>query len=89
MVVSVGKELAAIEAMSVSELREKYAEVFGDAMTAGNRDWLRKQIAWRIQALSDAPATRSQRLGGKGKWGGGVPVAWLLRGRGDWEPGNE
>lgn len=40
MVVSVGigKQLAAIEAMTVSQLRDKYAEVFGDVTMAGNKN---------------------------------------------------
>lgn len=53
MVVSVGKELAELEKLSVSQLREKYAEVFGDATSAGNKVWLQKRIAWRIQALAE------------------------------------
>ena len=47
------KELAALQRMGVSALREKYAEVFGDATTTGNRTWLVRRIAWRIQALAE------------------------------------
>jgi hypothetical protein len=35
--------------MSVSQLRERYAEVFGEVTTTGNRTWLPRRIAWRIQ----------------------------------------
>jgi hypothetical protein len=59
--VGVGKELAAIEAMTVAELREKYAEVFGDATTAGNKDWLRKRIAWRVQAIAEGDLSQRAR----------------------------
>lgn len=63
MVVSagIGKQLAAIEAMTVSELREKYAEVFGDSTTAGNKDWLRKRIAWRVQAIAEGDLSQRAR----------------------------
>jgi hypothetical protein len=61
MVVSIGKELAELEKLSVSQLRDKYAEVFGDATTAGNKDWLRKRIAWRIQALAEGDLSQRAR----------------------------
>ena len=53
MATEIGKELAALQRMSVSALREKYAEVFGEATTTGNRTWLVRRIAWRIQALAE------------------------------------
>ena len=49
----VAKELAALQRMSVAQLREKYAEVFGEATTTGNRTWLQRRIAWRIQAHAE------------------------------------
>lgn len=61
MVVSFGKKLAAIEAMTMSQHREKYAEVFGVRTTAGNKDWLRKWIAWRIQALAEGDLCQRAR----------------------------
>jgi hypothetical protein len=59
MATDVGKELAALQRMSVSALRAKYAEVFGEATTTGNRTWLVRRIAWRIQA--DAEGDLSER----------------------------
>ena len=47
---SVAKQLADIRKMTGSELRQKYAEVFGEESRSGNVDWLVKRIAWRIQA---------------------------------------
>lgn len=35
--------------MTVGELRKKYREVYGEGTKSGNRDWLWKRIAWRIQ----------------------------------------
>jgi hypothetical protein len=53
MQINVAKELAALQRMSVSQLREKYAEVFGEATTTGNRTWLIRRVAWRIQANAE------------------------------------
>jgi hypothetical protein len=49
----IAKELAALQRMGVAALREKYTEVFGEATTTGNRTWLVRRIAWRIQALAE------------------------------------
>ncbi len=40
MQVNVAKELAALEAMTVNELRAKYAQVFGEETRVGNKAWL-------------------------------------------------
>src|SRR5437016_14659932 len=53
MHVNVGKELAALEDMSVNELRAKYAQVFGEETRVGNKAWLVKRIIWRLQALAE------------------------------------
>src|SRR3982751_5087350 len=53
MAVDVAKELTALQRMGVAALREKYAAVFGEATTTGNRTWLLRRIAWRLQALAE------------------------------------
>src|SRR5262245_58421163 len=50
---NVGKEIAALARMSVADLREKYAAVFGETTSTGNRTWLVRRIAWRIQVLAE------------------------------------
>jgi hypothetical protein len=45
---NVDKEVAALQRMTVGQLREKFAEVFGEATRAGNKTWLVKRIAWRM-----------------------------------------
>jgi hypothetical protein len=40
MPVNVGKEVAALQKMGVADLEEKYAEVFSEATSTGNRTWL-------------------------------------------------
>jgi Protein of unknown function (DUF2924) len=61
MHVNVAKELAALEAMSVSELRAKYAQVFGEETRVGNKAWLVKRIIWRLQALAGGDLSERAR----------------------------
>jgi hypothetical protein len=49
----IGKEIAALKRMTVRELRTRYAEVFAEATRAGNKAWLVKRIAWRLQSLAE------------------------------------
>ena len=53
MAIDVAKELTALQRMGVAALREKYAEVFGEATATGNRTWLICRIAWRMQANAE------------------------------------
>ena len=53
MSLNVGKEVAALQRMTVKQLRERYAEVFGDETRTGNKAWLVKRIAWRLQAMAE------------------------------------
>jgi hypothetical protein len=57
----VAKELAALQRMTVTQLRERYAEVFDEATTTGNRAWLVRRIAWRIQALAEGDLSERAR----------------------------
>jgi len=43
------KELAALQRMTPGELRDKYRELFGDESRSGNRRWLYRRCAWRVQ----------------------------------------
>ncbi|GIK15647.1 MAG: hypothetical protein BroJett003_06110 [Planctomycetota bacterium] len=61
MAMNVGKEIADLKQMTVRELREKYEAVFGEPTRAGNRDWLFKRIAWRIQALAEGDLSERAR----------------------------
>lgn len=40
MPVNLKREVAALERMTVGELRERFAKVFGETTRAGNRTWL-------------------------------------------------
>lgn len=49
---SVDAQLEALTTMTVTQLRARYAEVFGEPTTSGNKQWLYRRVAWRIQALA-------------------------------------
>src|SRR5579871_5267373 len=61
MSVNVGKELAALQRLSIKELKARYAEVFGEPTNAANRAWLVKRIAWRLQALAEGDLSERAR----------------------------
>src|SRR4029079_17018720 len=53
--------------MGVTELRQEYARQFGDETLVGNKAWLQKRIAWRIQerhegGLSERARKRAEEL---------------------------
>jgi Protein of unknown function (DUF2924) len=53
MKLNVAKEVAALQRLTMHELRGRYAELFGEATVTGNRQWLVRRIAWRMQALAE------------------------------------
>jgi hypothetical protein len=58
---NVGKELAALKRMTPAQLREKYAEVFGEASRSGHKEWLVKRIIWRMQANEEGDLSERAR----------------------------
>lgn len=61
MNLNVGKEVAALQRMTVRELRTRYADVFGEGTLAGNKAWLVKRIAWRLQSQSEGDLSERAR----------------------------
>ncbi|MCC9609374.1 DUF2924 domain-containing protein [Blastopirellula sp. JC732] len=61
MNLNVGKEVASLQRMNVRELRGRYAEVFGEETKAGNKPWLIKRIAWRLQSLEEGDLSERAR----------------------------
>src|SRR4051795_6669863 len=55
------RELAALQRLTVPQLRARYAEVFGETTNANNRIWLVKKIAWRLQALAEGDLSERAR----------------------------
>ena len=61
MSLNVGREVASLKRMTVRELRVRYAEVFGEETRAGNKPWLVKRIAWRLQSLAEGDLSERAR----------------------------
>jgi hypothetical protein len=62
MHVNVAKELAVLEAMTVAELRARYAQVFGEETPVASKAWLVKRIIWGLQALAEGDLSERGRL---------------------------
>jgi hypothetical protein len=67
MKAAIAKQVEALGDMTVAELREKYAQVFGEQTTSRHGDHLRKRIAWGLQAneeggLSERALRRAEEL---------------------------
>ncbi|MFO0906737.1 MAG: DUF2924 domain-containing protein, partial [Pirellulales bacterium] len=64
---NIAKEVAAMERMTVDQLRSKFVEVFGEGTNSRHKQWLIKRIAWRMQAnveggLSERALRRAMEL---------------------------
>jgi hypothetical protein len=55
------RELAGLKRLTVGQLRDRYAEAFGEATNASNRDWLLRRIAWRLQAQAEGGLSERAR----------------------------
>jgi hypothetical protein len=58
---NINAALAALACMTVGQLRTKYQEVFGEPTRSGNRSFLAKRIAWRIQSLAEGGLSERAR----------------------------
>jgi hypothetical protein len=61
MQLNVGKEVAAMQEMPVAQLRNRYAEVFGETTNARNKQWLLKKIIWRLQSMAEGDLSERAR----------------------------
>ena len=55
------REVAALKRMTVKELRGRYLDIFGENTRSGNKDFLWKRIAWRMQANVEGDLTERAR----------------------------
>ena len=55
------QELAALPRLTAAVLRFRYAQVFGETTRVGNKAWLVKRIAWRLQALAEGDLSERAR----------------------------
>jgi hypothetical protein len=58
---NVAQEVATLEAMTVAELRIRYGQVFKEETRVGNKTWLVRRIAWRLQALAEGDLSERSR----------------------------
>jgi hypothetical protein len=61
MTVNVAREAAALQRLTIPQLRQRYAEVYAETTNAGNRAWLVKRILWRLQALAEGDLSERAR----------------------------
>ena len=61
MHVNVARELAALEAMRVAELRVRYVQVFGEETPIACKAILVKRIIWGLQALAEGDLSERAR----------------------------
>ena len=61
MSVNIATEVKALRAMTVKELRGKYAEVFSEPTRCRHKDYLVRRIAWRLQVLEQGDLSERAR----------------------------
>ena len=61
MELNIVSEMATLQRLSIGQLRQRFAELFGEATAASNRIWLVKRIAWRLQALAEGDLSERAR----------------------------
>ncbi len=59
--IDIPRELTAMKNMSAGDLRGKYAELYGEASRSGNRQWLFRRCAWRLQSLAEGGLSERAR----------------------------
>jgi len=58
---NVAKEVAAMDRMTVDQLRARFAEVFGEETNSRHKRWLIKRIIWRMQANEEGDLSERAR----------------------------
>jgi hypothetical protein len=58
---NITQELAALRRLAPRELRDRYAELFGERPSTQNKGWLLKRLAWRLQALAEGDLSQRAR----------------------------
>jgi hypothetical protein len=61
MNLNVAKEVAALQRLTVTELRTKYAAAFGEPARTGNKVWLVRRLAWHLQVLAEGDLSERAR----------------------------
>ena len=61
MEIHAARDVAALHRLTVPQLRQRYAELFGETTCTSNRAWLLKRLAWRTQALAEGDLSERAR----------------------------
>jgi hypothetical protein len=61
MQIQLHEEIEALRHINAGELRAKYLEVFGEESRSGNKQFLFRRIAWRLQALAEGGLSERAR----------------------------
>ena len=61
MSVSLEARIAALREMPANALRAQYRELFGEESRSGNRQFLFRRVAWRLQALAEGDLSERAR----------------------------
>ena len=61
MQLDIEEEVAALQELTVGELRERFAEVCGEPTRSRHRSYLIRRIAWRMQALAEGDLSERAR----------------------------
>ena len=56
-----GHDIAQLPTLTVTQLRQRYADLFGEITRVGNKQWLVKRIAWRWQAQAEGDLSERAR----------------------------
>jgi hypothetical protein len=55
------QELTLLSRLGIADLRSRYAQLFGETTRTGNKAWLVKRLAWRLQALAEGGLSERAR----------------------------
>lgn len=58
---TIQQQIAELRDLPVGRLRERYAQAFGEPTNSGNRQWLFRRVAWRIQSLAEGDLSERAR----------------------------
>src|SRR5438270_12473175 len=61
MTLLIGAEVVALRRLTAKELRQRFAELFGQPARSGNKIWLIRRIAWRLQSLAEGDLSERAR----------------------------
>ena len=61
MAVNVSREITALRKLTVPELRQRYAEAFGESTMSRHKEYLVRRIVWRLQANQEGDISERAR----------------------------